>query len=66
MLLEKLRMLVFCNHYKDQFPGVTIGQVNQAGEEASINIRGTSTLNGNKNPLIVVDNIIFFWSFFLI
>jgi len=40
-------------------PGVTIGQVNQAGEEASINIRGTSTLNGNKNPLIVVDNIIF-------
>jgi TonB-dependent starch-binding outer membrane protein SusC len=40
-------------------PGVSIGQTNQAGEEASITIRGKSTLSGNESPLIVVDNIIY-------
>ncbi|MFW6327707.1 MAG: SusC/RagA family TonB-linked outer membrane protein [Bacteroidota bacterium] len=40
-------------------PGVQIGQVNQAGEEPSIQIRGQSTLSGNTSPLIVVDGIIF-------
>ena len=40
-------------------PGVTIGQTNQAGQEASINIRGISTLNGSTSPLIVVDGITF-------
>lgn len=44
---------------KGALPGLTIGQTNRAGEEASINIRGTSTLNGNTNPLIIVDGIIF-------
>ncbi len=44
---------------KGSLPGLTIGQTNQAGEEASINIRGTSTLNGNTSPLIIVDGIIF-------
>ena len=40
-------------------PGVQIGQVNQAGEEPNIEIRGQSTLSGNKSPLIVVDEIIY-------
>ncbi len=44
---------------KGSLPGLTIGQTNQAGQEASINIRGTSTLNGNTSPLIVVDGLIF-------
>ena len=44
---------------KGALPGLTIGQTNRAGDEASINIRGTSTLNGNTSPLIVVDGIIF-------
>jgi TonB-dependent starch-binding outer membrane protein SusC len=44
---------------KGSLPGLTIGQTNRAGEEASINIRGISTLNGNTNPLIIVDGIIF-------
>lgn len=44
---------------KGSLPGLTIGQTNRAGEEASIQIRGTSTLNGNTSPLIIVDGIIF-------
>jgi len=40
-------------------PGVQIGQVNQAGQEPSIEIRGRSTISGNTSPLIVVDGIIF-------
>lgn len=44
---------------KGSLPGLTIGQTNQAGQEASINIRGTSTLNGNTSPLIIVDGIMY-------
>jgi len=40
-------------------PGVTIGQTTRPGQEASIDIRGVSTLSGNKSVLIVVDGIIF-------
>jgi TonB-linked SusC/RagA family outer membrane protein len=40
-------------------PGVQIGQVNKAGEESSVSIRGTNTLNGSTDPLIVLDGIIF-------
>lgn len=44
---------------KGSLPGLVIGQTNQAGQEASIQIRGTSTLNGNTSPLIIVDGLIF-------
>lgn len=44
---------------KGALPGLTIGQTNRAGDEPSINIRGTSTLNGNTSPLIIVDGLIF-------
>ncbi len=44
---------------KGSLPGLTIGQTNRAGDEPSINIRGTSTLNGNTSPLIIVDGMIF-------
>ena len=44
---------------KGSLPGLTIGQTNRAGQEASIQIRGTSTLNGNTSPLIIVDGLIF-------
>lgn len=40
-------------------PGVRIGQVNRAGQEPSIGIRGQTTISGNNSPLIVVDGIIF-------
>ncbi|WP_020530292.1 SusC/RagA family TonB-linked outer membrane protein [Flexithrix dorotheae] len=40
-------------------PGVAIGQVNQAGQEPNINIRGNSTINGNQSSLIVLDGIIY-------
>jgi TonB-dependent starch-binding outer membrane protein SusC len=44
---------------KGSLPGLTISQTNRPGQEASINIRGTSTLNGNTAPLIIVDGLIF-------
>lgn len=44
---------------KGSLPGLTISQTNRPGQEASINIRGTSTLNGNTSPLIIVDGLIF-------
>ena len=40
-------------------PGVQIGQINQAGEEPNISIRGQNTLSGSTSPLIVVDGIIY-------
>uniref|UniRef100_UPI00356729DE SusC/RagA family TonB-linked outer membrane protein n=1 Tax=Mariniphaga sediminis TaxID=1628158 RepID=UPI00356729DE len=39
--------------------GLNIGQTNRAGQEVSIQVRGVNTLSGNKNPLIVVDEIIY-------
>ena len=44
---------------KGSLPGLTISQTNRPGQEASINIRGTSTLNGNTSPLIIVDGLIY-------
>jgi TonB-linked SusC/RagA family outer membrane protein len=38
-------------------PGINIGQVSTAGEEPSIQIRGQSSINGNKSPLIVLDGV---------
>ena len=40
-------------------PGLNIGQVDEAGENPTISIRGRSTINGNQNVLIVVDGIIY-------
>jgi len=40
-------------------PGVQIGQINQAGQEPSLSIRGQTTLNGSTSPLIVVDGTIY-------
>jgi TonB-dependent starch-binding outer membrane protein SusC len=40
-------------------PGLSVGQVNSAGQEPSILIRGQSSLSGETAPLIVVDNVIF-------
>ncbi|MBR4756802.1 MAG: SusC/RagA family TonB-linked outer membrane protein, partial [Bacteroidales bacterium] len=39
--------------------GLAIGQTNQAGANPSIEVRGQTTLNGNKSPLIVLDGIIY-------
>ena len=39
--------------------GLNIGQVDQAGEEPSVNIRGRSSLSGLEDPLIVIDDIIY-------
>ncbi|MBN2817757.1 MAG: TonB-dependent receptor [Bacteroidales bacterium] len=40
-------------------PGLNIGQVTSAGATPSISIRGTNTLSGNSNVLIVLDGIIY-------
>ncbi len=40
-------------------PGLNIGQVNSAGQNPSISIRGATTISGNRNVLLVVDGIIF-------
>jgi TonB-dependent starch-binding outer membrane protein SusC len=40
-------------------PGLSVGQVNQAGQEPSILLRGLSSISGALTPLIVVDNVIF-------
>ena len=36
-------------------PGINIGQVATAGEEPNIQIRGQSSINGNQDPLIVLE-----------
>lgn len=38
-------------------PGINIGQVATAGEEPDIRIRGQSSINGNQDPLIVLDGV---------
>ena len=40
-------------------PGLNIGQVNAAGAEPSIEIRGQVTINGSTDPLIILDGIIY-------
>ena len=40
-------------------PGLNIGQVDAAGENPSISIRGRTSINGNQDVLIVVDGIIY-------
>jgi len=40
-------------------PGLNIEQVNRAGENPDITIRGQSTLSGEQDPLIVLDGVIF-------
>ena len=40
-------------------PGLNVGQVTTAGEDASITIRGRNTISGTTSPLIVLDGIIY-------
>ena len=40
-------------------PGLNIGQTTQAGATPTISIRGTNTLSGNKDVLIILDGIIY-------
>ncbi len=40
-------------------PGLNVGQVDAAGENPSITVRGRTTISGNQNVLIVVDGIIY-------
>ncbi len=40
-------------------PGLNVGQVDRAGENPSISIRGQTSLSGELAPLIVVDGIIY-------
>ncbi len=40
-------------------PGLNIGQVTSSGSTPDISIRGTNTLSGNKDVLIVLDGIIY-------
>lgn len=40
-------------------PGLNVGQINQAGQDPQITIRGTTSISGETQPLIVVDGIIY-------
>ncbi|MFT7035963.1 MAG: TonB-linked SusC/RagA family outer membrane protein [Cyclobacteriaceae bacterium] len=40
-------------------PGLNIGQVDQAGENPDISIRGTTSISGEQTPLIVLDGTIY-------
>ena len=40
-------------------PGLNIGQVNSAGAEPSIEVRGQVTINGSTDPLVILDGIIY-------
>lgn len=40
-------------------PGLNIGQVNAAGSEPSIEVRGQVTINGSTDPLVILDGIIY-------
>ncbi len=40
-------------------PGLSVGQVNQAGQDPDMLIRGQSTLSGELAPLVVVDGVIY-------
>jgi len=43
-------------------PGINIGTQNQAGQSPSIIVRGQNSINGNNDPLIVLDGIVFLGS----
>ncbi|MCG9793123.1 SusC/RagA family TonB-linked outer membrane protein [Flavobacterium algicola] len=43
-------------------PGINIGAQNSAGSTPSILVRGQNSINGNNDPLIVLDGIIFLGS----
>ena len=40
-------------------PGLNIGQVNSAGAEPSMEVRGQVTINGSKDPLVILDGIMY-------
>lgn len=39
--------------------GLNVGQTNMAGEDPSLQVRGQTTINGNKDLLIVLDGVIY-------
>ncbi|MBJ2175892.1 TonB-dependent receptor [Aureibaculum sp. A20] len=43
-------------------PGINIGTQNQVGTTPSIIVRGQNSINGNNNPLIVLDGVVFLGS----
>lgn len=43
-------------------PGINIGTQNQAGTTPSILVRGTNSISGSNDPLIVLDGVIFLGS----
>ena len=40
-------------------PGLNVGQIDQAGAEPNISVRGRTSISGEGNPLIIVDNAIY-------
>jgi len=57
--VQELPNLSLMEGLQGAVPGLNIGQVNEAGEEPDISIRGQSTLSGEQDPLIVVDGVIY-------
>ncbi|WP_018631145.1 SusC/RagA family TonB-linked outer membrane protein [Niabella aurantiaca] len=44
---------------KGNVPGLAIGVSNSAGSQPAMLIRGTNSINGDNNPLIILDGVIF-------
>jgi TonB-linked SusC/RagA family outer membrane protein len=56
---EKSSNVTIGQYLQGAVPGLNVGQVDAAGENPSLSIRGRNTLSGNSSVLIVVDGIIF-------
>ncbi len=57
--LEGRPVADFANALQGQIAGLqVVGESGQPGEETTIRVRGTGTINGGSNPLIVIDNVI--------
>ena len=48
---------------KGSLPGLDVGQVNAAGSNPSINIRGQNSISASNSPLIILDGSIYLGSF---
>ena len=60
--IEKFREMPNVNiaqSLQGSVPGLNIGAVDESGENPDISIRGATTINGNKDVLIVLDGIIY-------
>ena len=57
--LKESPSVSFTQSLQGVVPGLNVGMVTTAGEDASISVRGRNTISGTTSPLIVLDGIIY-------